>query len=127
MSLLTNPQRAVLEQAVRDGGEIILGGTDATSPRPRPDVVERLANEGLLRFVGGWLSTRYKLTEAGRQALAPRPRVGSLRLSRELSRERRRGRGVAGTSAAAVGEALERGTDEAATTKHESAREQQPG
>lgn len=113
MNLLTQPQRAVLEQAVRDGGEIILGGTDATIPRPRPDVVERLVNEGLLRFVGGWLSTRYRLTDAGRQALAPRGRAR--RISRE---ESRRGRGVAGTSAAACGEALERGRASESAAAH---------
>ena len=82
MSALTAPQRAVLEQAVADGGEIILGGSNETRPRPPANVVNRLAGEGLLRFVGGWLSRKFKITEAGRQALEPRRRTRARRISR---------------------------------------------
>lgn len=71
--MLTKAQRAVLEQALRDGNEIIMTGQDATIPRVRADVAGRLLVRGYLRRTAGHghhLHERYEVTDAGKEAMA---------------------------------------------------------
>jgi hypothetical protein len=71
---LTPAQIAVLRQAIADGGEIIMSGMDCTEPRPRRDVVERLAALGLVKYAassqtgfGIGINDYLRITDAGRK------------------------------------------------------------
>jgi len=45
---MTPKQFEALDQAIRDGGEIVMAGIDQTEPRPRRDVVNRLQSLGYI-------------------------------------------------------------------------------
>lgn len=69
---MTAPQLALLRQAIKDGGEIIIGSSDQTIPAPNIRVVKRLCDEGYLVYQ---VSGRYgrfvwHITNNGRIAAA---------------------------------------------------------
>jgi hypothetical protein len=60
---MTPARKAALRQGFSDGGELILGGSDQTVPRPRQDVVDALLVLGFLRPPVGSTHDCYKFTE----------------------------------------------------------------
>jgi hypothetical protein len=68
---LTVAQRAILEQAAREGGMYAGGGG------PTADACDRLQRRGLLRCSAGAFGVRYGITRKGRAALAARTQDGA--------------------------------------------------
>ncbi|NUM72784.1 hypothetical protein HUU40_00340 [candidate division KSB1 bacterium] len=73
---LTDAEKRCLKQAIFDGGEICLSGIDATNPRPRRDVVNRMAEKGFLKYAASCqtgmsigLTDYLQVTKAGYDAL----------------------------------------------------------
>lgn len=72
--ILTKPQRRALEQAVGDGGEIVMRGADKTDNCPTRGVVRRLVDMGLLALavpptMSLDMGDYYRITPAGMEAL----------------------------------------------------------
>lgn len=66
---MTKAQRAALELAVKNGGEIVVGGLDKDPVRQ--DVIWRLHNMGYLKCAAptDFYSQPWTITEAGRKAI----------------------------------------------------------
>jgi hypothetical protein len=60
---MTPARKAALQQGFSDGGELIIGGSDQTVPRPRQDVIDALLAMGFLRPPVGSSYDCYKFTE----------------------------------------------------------------